>query len=65
MERLIRYTSEEKQEIIHLVEHSDLSIKRTLEELEVPRSTFYSWYQRYQDEGAEGLQEKRRERKQF
>jgi hypothetical protein len=27
-------------EIIHLVEHSNLSVKKTLEELQVPRSTF-------------------------
>ena len=36
MERLIRRTPEEKMEIIHLVEHSDLSIKKTLAELDVP-----------------------------
>lgn len=65
MGRLIRYTSEEKLEIIHLVEHSNTSIKRTLEELEIPRSTFYSWYQRYQEEGVEGLQGKHPKRKQF
>lgn len=65
MGQLIRYTSEEKLEIIHLVEHSNASVKRTLEELEIPRSTFYSWYQRYQEEGVEGLQDKRPERKQF
>lgn len=65
MERLIRYTSEEKQEIIHLIEHSDLSIKRTLEELNVPRSTFYSWYRRYQAEGVDGLKGKRPKAKQF
>ena len=50
MERLIRYTPEEKMEIIHLVEHSKLSVKQTLEELQVPRSTFYAWYRRYQEE---------------
>ena len=33
MERLTRYTPEEKMEIIHLVEHSDLSVKQTLAEL--------------------------------
>jgi transposase InsO family protein len=65
VERLIRYTSEEKQEIIHLVEHSDLSIKRTLEELNVPRSTFYSWYHRYQADGVDGLKDKRPKTKQF
>ena len=64
MGRLIRYTSEEKLEIIHLVEHSNASIKRILEELEIPRSTFYIWYQRYQEEGVKGLQDKRPKRKQ-
>ena len=42
-------------EVVHLVEHSSLSVKRTLEELNVPRSTFYRWYKRYQEEGEVGL----------
>jgi transposase len=41
------------------VEHSNLSVKKTLEELQVPRSTFYSWYQRYQEQGMDGLKNKR------
>lgn len=41
MKRMIRRDEAEKMEIIHLVEHSNLSVKRTLEELDVPRSTFY------------------------
>ena len=65
MERLIRYTPEEKIEIIHLVEHSNLSVKKTLEELQVPRSTFYSWYQRYQEHGMDGLKNKKLKVKQF
>ena len=44
MGRLIRRSQEEKMEIIHLVEHSSLSIRKTLEELDVPRSTFDRWY---------------------
>ena len=32
-------------EIIHLVEESELSVKQTLEELNVPCSSFYRWYQ--------------------
>lgn len=55
---MIRYTPEEKMEIIHQVEHSSLSVKQTLEKLQVPRSTFYVWYQRYQELGPEGLQPK-------
>jgi len=55
---MIRYTSEEKMEIIHLVEHSELSVKKTLEKLQVPRSTFYDWYRRYQELGTDGLKPK-------
>jgi len=65
VERLARCTPQEKLEIIHLVEHSDLSVKRTLEELQVPRSSFYAWYRRYQEEGLEGLHPRKPKRKQF
>ena len=65
MERLIRRTPEEKMEIIHLVEHSDLPITRTLEELDVPRSSFYRWYQKYQEDGYEGLAETKSSPRQF
>jgi len=51
----MRYSPAEKMEVIRLVEHSELSIAKTLEELEVPRSTFYRWYQQYQARGFEGL----------
>jgi transposase InsO family protein len=65
VERLARYTPEEKLEIIRLVEHSDLSVKQTLSELQVPRSSFYAWYKRYQEEGPEGLHPRKPKRKQF
>jgi len=51
----MRYTQSEKAEIIRTVEGSDLSVKKTLEELDVPRSTFYNWYSRYLDDGYDGL----------
>lgn len=51
----MRYTQAEKLETIHLVEESDLSVTRTLQELDVSRSTFYRWYRRYEEEGYEGL----------
>jgi len=54
----MRYTQAEKLEIIRLVETSDLPVKRTLEELGVPRSTFYRWYERYQAAGYAGLAER-------
>ena len=50
-----RYSQAEKMEIIHLVETSDLSVKQTLLELDVPRSTFYECYRRYRACGYDGL----------
>jgi transposase InsO family protein len=61
----MRRSQAEKAEIIHLVEHSTLSIKKTLEELDVPRSSFYRWYMRYQEEGYEGLVDKKSGAKQI
>ena len=55
MGRLIRRDETEKSEIIHIVEHSALPVKKTLDELQVPRSTFYRWYKLYQEEGKDGL----------
>lgn len=56
---MMRREQSEKMEIIHLVEHSNLSVKRTLEELNVPRSTFYRWYQQYQADGETRLIDQR------
>ena len=65
MGRLIRRSQEEKMEIIHLVEHSSLPVCKTLEELDVPRSTFYRWYAKYQEEGYDGLADKKSNPRQF
>ena len=65
MGRLIRRSQEEKMEIIHLVEHSSLPVGKTLEELDVPRSTFYRWYAKYQEEGYDGLADKKSNPRQF
>ncbi len=62
---MMRRSQAEKIEIIHLVEHSELPINRTLEELDVPRSTFYRWYQRYQDEGFDGVADLKPRPRQF
>ena len=51
----MRYSQAEKMDIIRLVEEADLPAKRTLEELDVPRSSFYRWYERYLAEGYDGL----------
>jgi putative transposase len=52
---MTRYSQAEKMEIIRLVETSDLPVKQTLAELDVPRSTFYDWYRRYTERGYDGL----------
>ncbi len=52
---MMRYTQSEKMEIIRLVQGSQIGVKRTLEELDVPRSSFYRWYLRYKEEGYDGL----------
>ena len=45
----------DKAEIIRIVEESHLPARRTLEILGVPRSSFYRWYDRYQQGGPEAL----------
>ena len=52
----MRLGAAEKLEVIRLVEGSELSARRTLRELGVPRSTFYAWYRRYAEGGEAGLQ---------
>lgn len=61
----MRTSASEKLEIIRDVEQFDLSVRKTLEQLGVPRSTFYSWYQRYVEEGFDGLQDRQAGSKRF
>jgi len=42
------YTASEKLAIIQLVEESELSVRRTLAEIKVSRSSFYRWYAAYE-----------------
>ena len=51
----MRFTQQEKFEVIRLIEDSDLGVNRTLKELGIPKRTFYNWYGRYKDEGYDGL----------
>ena len=51
----MRYGPSEKLEIIRIVEDSELSVRQTLKEIGIHRSTFYSWYRRYLEDGIEGL----------
>ena len=54
----MRYPASEKLEIIRLVEQSPLPVKRTLETLGIPRATFYHWYDLYQNDGPESLDDR-------
>jgi putative transposase len=38
------YSASEKRAIIRLVEESEFSVRRTLEEIRVSRGSFYRWY---------------------
>lgn len=61
----MHYSQSEKMEIILLVEESPLTIKQTLAELNINRSTLYKWYRRYLDGGYEALANQYRPPKQF
>jgi putative transposase len=65
MGRLTRSSAAEKFEIIRLVESSSLPIKQTLAELDIPRSTFYRWYDHYLEAGYDGLQDRQPQQRQF
>jgi transposase InsO family protein len=55
----MRYKASEKREIIDLVERSSLPVKRTLNRLGIPKSTFYGWYERYREGGDAALEDTR------
>ena len=55
----MRYSASEKYEIIRLVEASSLPIRQTLRQLDIGKSAFYSWLKRYQDNGIDGLEDKK------
>ena len=49
----MRYPASEKLEIIRLVEQSHLPVRQALEQIGIPRSTFYRWCDLYQTRGPE------------
>ncbi len=61
----MRYTQSEKMEIIRVVERSLLSVRRTLRELDVTPSSFYTWYRKYLEDGYDGLANNHKSPKQF
>jgi transposase InsO family protein len=65
MGRITRSSAAEKMEIIRIVEDSALPVTQTLVELDIPRSTFYRWYDRYLEAGYDGLQDRQPQQHQF
>ena len=61
----MRYTQAEKMEIIRTVEDSEFSVRKTLEELDINRGTFYEWYRRYRENGYDGLANRKSSPKKF
>lgn len=61
----MRVPPSEKQEIIRIVERSELGVNRTLKELGIHKSTFYKWYHIYVEKGMEGLLPQKKTRRQW
>ncbi len=55
----MRYSASEKLEIIRTVETSPLPVRRTLAQIGIPKSTFYTWLDRYAVGGLEALQDRK------
>src|SRR3977135_4097922 len=54
----MRYLASEKLEIIRLVEQSHLPARRALQQIGIPRSTFYRWCDLYRTGGPEALDDR-------
>ena len=55
----MRYPASEKLEIIRIVEKSHLPVRQTLQKLDIPRATFYRWYDLYRLGGIDALEDHR------
>ena len=51
----MHYSQNEKMDIIRLAEQSDLDVIRTLRQIKVNKTSFYKWYNGYQQHGYDGL----------
>ena len=54
---MTRQTASEKYETIRLVEEANLPAQQILDQLQVPRASFYRWMKQYQERGFDGLLE--------
>jgi putative transposase len=64
IKRYMRFSQQEKYDIIRLVDGSDLSANRTLKELGLHKRTYYNWYARYLEKGYDGLAARAKGRRQ-
>jgi Helix-turn-helix domain len=55
----MRYSASEKLEIIRTVETSHLPVRRTLDKIGIPKTTFYAWLDRYAAGGFEALEDRK------
>jgi transposase InsO family protein len=55
----MRYSASEKLEIIRTVETSALPVRRTLDKIGIPKSTFYTWLDHYASGGFDALDDHR------
>lgn len=51
----MRFTQQEKYEIIRLVETSEINVNRTSIKIGIHKSTFYNWYGKYKEGSFDGL----------
>ncbi len=54
----MKYPASEKLEIIRIVEQSHQPASKTLEQIGIPRTTFYRWYDRYLTGGVKALRDR-------
>ena len=55
----MRYPASEKLEIIRTVETSHLPVRRTLDKIGIPKTTFYAWLDRYAAGGLDALEDRK------
>ena len=55
----MRYAASEKLEIIRTVETAHLPVRRTLDKIGIPKTTFYAWLDRYAAGGLDALEDRK------
>lgn len=61
----MRFSAEEKAEIVQLVSRSEEGVNKCLKSLGIHKRTFYNWYHAYSKDGIDGLRPKARSKRQW